>query len=413
LKVEGAAELKKLREAVQADKDVLAMLNTKCRDLDNVFAARNKDRDQEIKAVDTALEILTSDENRDALHPSFFQVASSEDRRQRERAAEYLTDAARSTPSWEQVSYDMLAMDGGHKQNQVNRKLILAAQKTKLRDFSEVIAMIDKMVADIKKQSADDIAKRDTCNTDLAATAKSIRETKREQDLTVNAIAETEETIEEKKQEKADLLSKIAETKESILEASQTREEENEANQQSITEAREMNAVLNKALTVLKTQFQKEGLMQVRQDPGAGQVTAMPGDFEEYRSNQGANGVLTMMEKIVGDVKKTEEDTMADEAKSQAEYEEFVKDANASVKADEGAVGDLLQVIANEQSELNDLKTQSADLDTDLKDLAGTETSLHNDCDFLIKYFSDRQSAMQNEIESLGKAKAFLKGMGK
>jgi len=62
---------------------------------------------------------------------------------------------------------------------------------------------------------------------------------------------------------------------------------------------------------------------------------------------------------------------------------------------------------------LNALKTQSTDLDTDLKDLAATETGLHNDCDFLIRYFSDRQNAMAGEIESLGKAKAFLKGMNK
>merc|ERR1719497_266761 len=99
-----------------------------------------------------------------------------------------------------------------------------------------------------------------------------------------------------------------------------------------------------------------------------------------------------MMEKIVEDVKTTEKDTMADDAKAQAEYEQFVKDANASVKADTAAVADLSSVIATEGAELNALNTQSTDLDATLKEFSATETALHNDCDFLIKYFADRQN---------------------
>jgi len=393
LKVEGASELKKLRAAIQADKDVLGMVNTKCRDLDTVFAQRTKDRDQEIGAVDKALEILTSDENRAALNPGFLQLKMV---------------ASKSSPSWEQMSYDMMALKGA---SNVNKKLMLVAQQMKLRDFTEVCGMIDKMVEDIKKQKADESAKRDSCNGELTATKKSIKQNKRDQDLTENAIAETEETIEEKKQEKADLEAKIAESKKSILEASQSREEENKTNQQTITEARQMNAVLLKALTVLKNEYAKEFLQQ---DPSqAGQVSAMPGDFEPMGKNQGANGVLTMMEKIVDDVKTQEKDTMADDTKSQAQYEQFVKDANASVKADGAAVADLVALIASEGAELNSLNTQATDLQNDHKDLSATETSLHNDCDFLIKYFADRQNAMQNEVESLQKAKAFLQGMNK
>jgi len=415
LKVEGAAELKKLREAIQADKDVLGMLNSKCRDLDVVFAQRTKDRDSEIGAVDKALEILTSDENRAALHPSMFlQVASrkqSGEKARRNAAVQYLERAAKTTPSWEQMSYNMMGLNSG---SQVNKKLMLVAQQMKLRDFSEVITMIDKMVADIKNQKADESKKRDTCNSEIAATVKSIKETNREKDLTASAIEETEETIEEKKQEKEAVLAKLAETKESILEAGSAREEENKTNQQTITEAREMNAVIKKAYTVLKNEYAKESLLQQKQDPSqAGQVSAMPGDFEGYKKNQGANGVLTMMEKIIADVETSEKDTLADEAKSQAEYEQFIIDSNASVKADEAAVADLISVIASEGAELNALNTQSADLDTDLKDLAATETGLHNDCDFLIKYFSDRQNAMAGELESLSKAKAFLSGMKK
>jgi len=394
LKVEGASELKKLRVSIQADKDVLGMVNTKCRDLDTVFAQRTKDREQEIGAVDKALDILTSDENRAALNPGFLQLKMV---------------TKKTSPSWEQMSYDIMAMKGSAN---VNKKLMLVAQQMKLRDFSEVCVMIDKMVADIKAQKADESTKRDTCNSELTATKKSIKQNKREQDLTENAIAETEETIEEKKQEKSDLQAKIAETKESILEASQSREEENKTNQQTITEARQMNAVLLKALTVLKNEYAKESFVQ--QDPSqAGQVSAMPGDFEPMGKNQGANGVLTMMEKIVEDVKTQEKDTMEEDTNAQAQYEQFVKDANASVKADGAAVTDLVALIASEGAELNSLNTQATDLENDHKDLSETETSLHNDCDFLIKYFADRQSAMQDEVESLQKAKAFLQGMNK
>merc|ERR1719443_2760754 len=47
------------------------------------------------------------------------------------------------------------------------------------------------------------------------------------------------------------------------------------------------------------------------------------------------------------------------------------------------------------------------------KELAATEeyiTSLHNDCDWLLKTYEERKEARSSEIDAIGKAKAVLSG---
>lgn len=192
-----------------------------------------------------------------------------------------------------------------------------------------------------------------------------------------------------------------------MLKASQDREEENSDFQSTVSEQRAMVQVLNKAYTVLKDHYAKESLLQ---KPALVQQTPMPGQFEAYKANSGSNSVLAMMEKIMDDCKATEAEALADEGKSQAEYEKFEKDSTdglAALEASIAAMGDEKSTKATEKAEA---ETLLKDTDTELKNLADTNTALHNDCDFLLKFFATRQSNMQDEIEACQQAKAILSG---
>ncbi len=59
--------------------------------------------------------------------------------------------------------------------------------------------------------------------------------------------------------------------------------------------------------------------------------------------------------------------------------------------------------MSNTEKEVSDKKAE-------IEGLSKVNSALHNDCDFLLKFFGQRQEAMANEIEAAQKAKAILSG---
>merc|ERR1719373_651644 len=75
------------------------------------------------------------------------------------------------------------------------------------------------------------------------------------------------------------------------------------------------------------------------------------------------------------------------------------------------------KTLTDKQSALADLQTglgdQTAGLESTKKELVATNQyihTLHQECDWLIKYYDMRKEARDGEIDALGKAKAVLNG---
>merc|ERR1719379_1506893 len=61
-------------------------------------------------------------------------------------------------------------------------------------------------------------------------------------------------------------------------------------------------------------------------DPGNG-----PARFTKYEQHAGGSRVLSMIEEVMADSKKTENDSIASEQDSQTAYENFMKDSNKAI----------------------------------------------------------------------------------
>merc|ERR1719168_557312 len=61
-------------------------------------------------------------------------------------------------------------------------------------------------------------------------------------------------------------------------------------------------------------------------DPGNG-----PARFTKYEKHAGGSRVLRMIEEVMADSKKTENDAIASEQDSQTAYENFMKDSNKAI----------------------------------------------------------------------------------
>merc|ERR1719503_446679 len=100
----------------------------------------------------------------------------------------------------------------------------------------------------------------------------------------------------------------------------------------------------------------------------------------------------------------------AEEKNSQADYETMMKDSAAKRADDSKALANKQQTLADLQASLESNTEEKASTTKELGATLQYIQSLHNECDWLLQYFSVRKEARTSEIDALGKAKAVLSG---
>merc|ERR1719225_1389302 len=323
------------REQRSKDVEFLRNLKVTCGDLDTQWERRSATRSAEIVAVSETLAILTEDDNREMLaktSASFLQKTATSTTLRRSTAAAALRRAARA-PEFE--ADDLLAAwhhrHGAPTLGAVagpRAQLSVLATAVQLDSFTKVKAMMDEMVANLKKEQQEEVDFKAYCTKELdenekAAYAKSqqIKDLEGQLEKLAALMAKLAKEI---AQAQAD----VAETKVQIKKASEVREGENAEFQTTIADQRATQTILAKALMRLKD-FYKKGigkkvLTLAQQTP--------PVQFNKYKNNAGASPVMGLIEQIIEDSKKVESDTTAAEYQAQADYEKFVNDSNAIIK---------------------------------------------------------------------------------
>merc|ERR1719265_2786615 len=199
--------------------------------------------------------------------------------------------------------------------------------------------------------------------------------------------------------------------------ASETREAANADFQVTVNDHHVMSIILGKALNRMKQVYallQQRGLKPgaphvqtsgTHTDPGNG-----PAKFKTYGKNAGGGRVVTMLEEILADTRKVEDQAMASEQDSQSAYENFMKDSNKMITETTKAISDMSGARAKAKGELSMAKEDFASTMAELEGLDTTKQDLHKACDYALKNFDARQSARAAEMDALNEAKAILSG---
>merc|ERR1719261_1788671 len=155
----------------------------------------------------------------------------------------------------------------------------------------------------------------------------------------------------------------IAELMNQMKRASETREAENADFQTTVSDHRVMAMILTKALDRMKQVY---ALLQQRQ-PGAPHIQTSathtdpgngPAKFKDNAAkNAGGGRVVAMLEEVLADTRKTEDQAMASEQDSQSAYENFMKDSNKSILKTTQAISDMTGARATAKEELSMAKT--------------------------------------------------------
>merc|ERR1719356_27575 len=197
-------------------------------------------------------------------------------------------------------------------------QVALLAASAQLDAFTKAKALIDKMVTELAKQQKDEVAHRDYCIAELNENKRDTSTAYDKKASLETQMADLEKTIDKLTKDIAADEKAVATAMAEMKKASETREAENADFQTTVSDHRVMSIILSKALDRMKQVY---ALLQQR-GPGAPHIQTSgthtdpgngPAKFKKYDTNAGGGKVVAMLEEILADTKKTEDQAMASE----------------------------------------------------------------------------------------------------
>merc|ERR1719443_2357828 len=305
-------DLDDTRMSLDADQVFLMNMKETCQMTDQEFEERTKTRQEEIQAVSQALAILSSDDAHDTFTSTFNFVQVSQEESKRASA--------------EAILFNVATASG-------NPRLATLATRMRLAGFEKVVKEIDGMIADLKKEKADDVKMKDFCIEALHKNEVATEMKKRDIEALQAKVEDLKAHIDELTKAIATLNSEVEVARVQLKRAGEDRELENKDFQQVVADQRETQRLLVQALNVLKG-FYDKSFVQAKNKAKAKQPAGPPPPpgFKTYEKSSGSGGVMGMLEQIIAETKTMEADAVKAETDAQKAYEAFVKDTNASME---------------------------------------------------------------------------------
>jgi len=384
-------------EQLGLDTELLKSLESKCATMDADYDKRVKDRLTESDAVTDTIKILNSDESFEAFDKHVAPVFLQTDANQKERRKKVVAALKRAAD-----------LSG-------SPQVALLATSVQLDAFTKVKELIDKMVVELQAQQKEEVKHRDWCIAELTSNKRETVAAYDKKDALTSKEADLQKSIEKLTTDIDAAKASVAEMMKQMGRASHTWEAENSDFQTTVSDHRIMSIILTKAIERMKQVFssflQKPGAPHIQTsgthtDPGNG-----PAKLTGNAAKKAGGGrVVAMLEEVLADTRKTEDQAMASEADSQSAYENFMKDSNKSIKKTTQSISDMTGARASAKEELSMTKTDFSQTMTELEGLDQTSADLHRSCDFVLKNFDARQQARSAEMDALNEAKAILSG---
>merc|ERR1719393_512374 len=231
-------ELGMTKNQLSADNKFLVELGERCANADAEYQERMKMRSTEMAAVSEALAIVMDDSARDLFADTygvFTQTRAVKTDKRGEHAASILSAVAKKTK---------------------NAALLEISNKARRDSFEKVTAMIDEMVADLKKEQEDEYKHQQFCAAELAENEQQQADTKDKiSDLTAE-IEESTAKVETLSAEIEELQKQIAEMNVQLKRAGEDRVLANKEFQRTIQDQRATQLILNKVMKRLEKVYE-------------------------------------------------------------------------------------------------------------------------------------------------------------
>jgi len=131
---------------------------------------------------------------------------------------------------------------------------------------------------------------------------------------------------------------------------------------------------------------------------------------EQTQGYHQPEAVMAMIEGIIKEAKDIETKALAEENEAQADYETFMKDSDATLKAYATDITNKSEALAAADKEHVGAEDDLKHTIEEILDLGKANAALHQECDWIVKNYDARKTARAEEIDALNSAKAILSG---
>jgi len=410
-------------EQIVEDKKFLADLSKNCATKQKFFEENVRMRGQEIEALADTIKVLNDDDALELFKKTNLPGASS---------------FLQISESTSQMRARALSVLSGIKHRNVGVDFIVLSLQGKKKGSDKVIKLITDLTAALKKEGQDDADKKVYC-------AKQFDESDDKKKVLETEVNDHESTISDLSTVPNQLTSEIdalgdgiRELDKSVAEATEQRKEEADAYAPLMAnDATAKDLILfakNRLNKFYNPKLYKPPAQNLSDEdravmaaggtlaPAAGggiagtgiglnQLPPPPQAVEAYsKKSEESGGVIALMDLLVKELDKEMIEAEMTEKNAQEDYQNFMSDAAEKRQKDAQAMSDKEGVLADTKARLLEAKDAKAASTRNLMAVEQFISSLHSECDWLIKYFDMRKEARNGEIEAMTKAKAILSG---
>jgi len=317
---------------------------------------------------------------------------------------------------WDQVSVRTKVLALMRKAARNQQSLMIAKVAALLQSgnpFDAVLDEIEKMVKLLEEEQTGDDEQKDWCEKETEEN-EAMKETKESKITDLKAsIDELDDAI---NCPETGLLVEIKNTEESIKEniaskAKETaaREEEKIVYHTTVKNCVTVQDLLKKATKALKRFYDQFDLVQEKKEEPAPPDT-WEGDSKDMEGQKESGGkVIGMLEFILEETKKEEDEAHTNEEDAVKAFEERMKELAEELEGLQEDLVELKETLAEKQKLLGETKENLAGTEKDLKAVKKYLKSIKPGCDFIKEHYETRKENRKKETDALNEATDLLK----
>jgi len=373
-------DLADTKAALAADQKTLAEMTSIFEQKSAVFKQNQEVRKLELEAIAKAIEIISNPNVADSyaghiklVQTNFLQMTSSSRRALvKDRAAELLEKRAAALKS---------------------KTLMALATQMKANPFAKVVDMIKELIAKLKEEAAAEADHKQWCDQQLMENKNKRNKKTSESEKLMAEIDEMNANIDTMAKTIQTLIQEQEDLTKAMGEATTQRTAEKTENEATIADAQAGAAAVKSALVVLRNFYDSQSFIQ--QAPEMAAYSGM---------GAASGGVVGMLEVIVSDFVRLEAETKNAEAMGAAEYDNFMKDAEADKEYKHKTEVKTKLEKDQEEFEISRSKKMLVGVNEELAKANDYFEVLKPECIEVKVSYEERVKARQDEIDALKEA---------
>jgi len=389
---------------LKADESFFEDTKNGCKTKAKEWSERSRLRTEELKGIEEAIQILQDPDAMSSMSASATTLVQLSERASAHHRSKAFSSLRKLASKYHSVAMANIAAEvktGGH--------------------FDKIMVMIDKMIADLRKEEQSDIAHRDRCQSSEGKNKNDMADLEHDIEKHTEDIERLDDRETELKATIQSIEGEILDTKNSMKESLDMRNEEMATFKQALKDDTDAVQVIEMAIGALAKFYKKNKIPLgfVQQEPAytvnedQAPTTSFDGEGGAYGGRKGeSGGIISIMEMIAEDTKNEIKTSTQDEADSQAAYEKNRGKMRKTLEAQEKSKTEGEKELATTQGKIADTEEAKSSAAADLAEEQALEGSLDTDCAWVETHFDSRREARKTEVDGLVEAKNFLGGAG-